>query len=290
LELPIQEDETAIVLYALGEHYAHTHDVEFLESMYDSFVEKTANFMLSYRDPHTGLPLASYDLWEEKRGASTYTCATVYGALVVAAQLSRILGKTDNETRYREAAKGIQAAILQHLWDDKEGMFVKHIEHEGEAVRVDRTLDASSAYGVFMFGVLPPDDARLVRAFEITVRRLSHGIPAGGLARYEGDNYYRNDKESAGNPWIVTTLWYAEYLIANAKSDRDFDHVRDIFSWVVKHALPSGILPEQLNPQTGEQVSVAPLTWSHSAYVTAVIKYLNKLEDLGIGQNLNPAP
>jgi GH15 family glucan-1,4-alpha-glucosidase len=287
-ELPIQEDETAIVLYLLNAHYAHTHDVEFLESMYAPLVEKMADFMLMYRDPQTKLPLQSYDLWEEKRGASTYTCASVYGALTAAADLSRILGKRDKEEKYRAAALEIRDAILKHLWDDTEGYFVKLVDREGDVVKKDKTLDASSAYGVFLFNVLPKDDPRLAKAFETTVRRLSYGIPSGGIARYEGDNYYRNDRESAGNPWFVTTLWYAEYLIANARTEHDFDHVRDIFAWVVKHALPSGVLSEQLNPQTGEQVSVAPLTWSHSAYVTAVIKYLRKLEELGIAQSLNP--
>ena len=289
-ELPIQEDETAMVIYALGAHYAHSHDVESLEALYNPLVEKAADFMVIYRDRETHLPLPSYDLWEEKRGASTYTCASVYGALRIASELSRILGKAENEERYRKAADEVREAILKHLWDDKEGMFVKLIERDGESVRVDKTLDASSAYGIFLFEVLPPDDPRLARAFELTSRRLSYGIPAGGIARYEGDNYYRLDRESAGNPWIVTTLWYAEYLIANAKKEHDFDHVRDIFSWVTKHMLPSGILAEQLNPQTGEQLSVAPLAWSHAAYVTAVVKYLNKLEDLGICDACNPAP
>lgn len=289
-ELPIQEDETAIVVYALGAHYAHTHDVTFLESMYDQFIEKTADFMVSYRDPETHLPLASYDLWEEKRGVSTYSASCVFGALQVAAELSRILGKTENEKRYAEAADAMKEGILKYLWDEKEGMFIKHLNKEGTQMEFDKTLDASSVYGIFLFEVLPHDDPRLKRAFEITARRLSFGIPAGGLARYEGDNYFRNDRESAGNPWIVTTLWYAEYLIANAKKEQDFNHVRDIFTWVTKHMLPSGVLPEQLNPQTGEQLSVAPLTWSHSAYVTAVIKYLNKLEELGLCVACNPAP
>ena len=289
-ELPIQEDETALVIYALREHFNHTHDVEFLESMYNPLVEKAAEFMLEFRDPKTKLPLASYDLWEEKRGTSTFTAGAVYGALQAAADLSKILGKIESEKKYRIASDDAREAILVHLWDEKEGIFVKHIEREGDHMRIDRTLDASSAYGVFNFGVLPVEDARLSRAYEQTVRRLSHGIPAGGIARYEGDRYYRADYESAGNPWLVTTLWWAEYLIAKAKKERDFDHVRDIFSWVVKHAQASGVLSEQLNPQTGEQVSAAPLTWSHAAYINAVIKYLNKLEELGICVACNPAP
>ena len=92
------------------------------------------------------------------------------------------------------------------------------------------------------------------------------------------------------NPWITTTLWYAEYLIANAKKEKDFDRVREIFGWVVKHAAPSGVLSEQLNPRTGKEISATPLTWSHAAYVSAVLKYLDRLEELGIAKACNPTP
>jgi glucoamylase len=44
--------------------------------------------------------------------------------------------------------------------------------------------------------------------------------------------------------------------------------------------LPSGVLAEQVNPFTGEPVSVSPLTWSHAAFVITVQKYLKKLEEM----------
>jgi GH15 family glucan-1,4-alpha-glucosidase len=208
-ELPIQEDETALVICALYNHYTHGRDIEFVAAMYSSLVEKAADFLVSYRDPTTGLPLSSYDLWEEKRGSSTFTASAVFGALQAAAALSKAVNKTDNETRYLAAAQEVRAGILAYLWDSTQGYFIKHIDREGEVVTRDKTLDMSSAYGIYAFEVLPPDDVRLVSAFDVSIKRLSHGISTGGVARYEGDNYYRRDKESAGNPWIMTTLWYA---------------------------------------------------------------------------------
>ncbi len=289
-QLPIQEDETALVIYAMREHYFHSHDLEFLEDLYTPLVEKAANFMVQYRDSVTKLPAPSYDLWEEKRGCSTFTAASTYGALMAAADLSKTLGKLTNEKLYREAAKEMQKGILEHLWDEKEGTFIKMVNRRESKMTYDKTLDMSGVYSVFAFGVLPADDARLKRAFDIAVKRLSVGISIGGLARYEGDDYFRVSTQAAGNPWIITTLWYAEYLIANASKDEDFARIREIFSWVVKYAQASGVLAEQLNPQTGEQLSAAPLSWSHAAYVSAVIKYLNRLEELGICQACNPAP
>src|SRR3990167_7205855 len=105
-QLPIQEDETALVLIALARHYEHSRDLEFLEDAFNPLVERAADFMLSYRDPESGLPRASYDLWEEKRGSSTFTASAVYGALMAAATLSRILGKDNHEKRYRDGAEG----------------------------------------------------------------------------------------------------------------------------------------------------------------------------------------
>ncbi len=282
VQLPIQEDETALVIIAMREHYRRSHDLEFLEAMFNPLVEKAVEWMVSYRDLETKLPQPSYDLWEEKRGVSTFTCSAVYGALIAAAELSRILGKSGHEKRYREAAEEIAEGVLKYLWDDKRGVFHKMLNHVEGNIVYDTTIDMSSVYGVFAFGVLPPEDPRVAKAFANTVRVLSQGIPTGGLARYEGDDYDRVDSESAGNPWITTTLWYAEYLTAIAKNDKDLERVRDIFSWVSKHAAASGVLAEQLNPQNGEEVSAAPLTWSHAGYVSAVLKYLEKLETLKI--------
>jgi GH15 family glucan-1,4-alpha-glucosidase len=70
-------------------------------------------------------------------------------------------------------------------------------------------------------------------------------------------------------------------LTAKAKSEADMVRVREIFSWVVKHAESSGILPEQLDPKTGAPLSATPLAWSHAAYVSAVLKYVDRVKELG---------
>lgn len=281
-QLPIQEDETALVLFALRKHYEASRDLDFLEELYNPLVERAANFLVRYRDPHTYLPEASYDLWERKRGSSTFTSSAVYGALIAAAELSQILGKEEHESRYRKAAEEIKGAILDLLWDEKEGIFINMLVPRAGGIERDTTVDISSVYGVFSFGVLPVSDERLQKAFDKTVRMLSRGITVGGLARFENDDYYQIDNASAGNPWIITTLWYAEYLTERAKSSHDLDRVGDIFSWVAQHAQPSGVLSEQIHPHTGNQVGATPLTWSHAAYVLAVLRYLEKRRSLSL--------
>jgi len=281
-QLPIQEDETAIVLYALWEHYKLTKDLEFIEEIYNSFIQKAANFMVIYRDKETGLPKRSYDLWEEKLGVSTFTCSTVYGALIAAAHFSKLLGKHEHEKRYKDAAIEIQAGIMKHLYNTETGTFRKLFNRNGEIFHYDETQDISSVYGVFRFGILSFDDPILKRAFGIVEERLFCSRYSGGIARYEGDNYYRAGHDIPGNPWFITTLWLVQYYIAQAKDEKDFERVKQWFDWVAKMALPTGVLSEQINPYTKAQISAAPLTWSHSEYVLAVIAYLEKLEEIGI--------
>ena len=54
----------------------------------------------------------------------------------------------------------------------------------------------------------------------------------------------------------------------------DLKKTLELLEWAADHALPSGILAEQIHPFTHEPLSVSPLTWSHAAYVSAVLTYL----------------
>ena len=281
-QIPIQEDETALVVYALWTHYELSKDLEFVESIYNSLIKSAAEFMVNYRDKKTGLPKPSYDLWEEKYGVSTFTASTVYGALMVATRFAKLLGKDQNAARYKRAAENIQRGILAYLYDKQNGVFYRQLEIDGSKMIPDKTLDMSSVMGVYRFGVLPYDDPRLKKAFDLTYERLRVRTQLGGVARFEGDWYHRIKGDVPGNPWIITTLWHLQYQIEFIKKESQLPDIVSQFTWFVERALPSGVLPEQFNPYTGEALSAAPLTWSHAEYVMTIIKYLEKLEDLGI--------
>jgi len=282
-ELPIQEDETALVLFALSRHYELSRDIEFIEGVYNSLIKKAADFLVQYSYKDTGLPYPSYDLWEEKYGITTFTCGAKYAALLSAAKFARLLGKTDSEKEYADTAEKVKKAILTHLYRDDVHMFAKLVNVKNGKMEYDLTLDMSSIYGIFKFGVLPPDDQRVLASIQTIEEKLAlQGGTIGGVPRYENDKYYRIDGSLPPNPWFITTLWLAQYYSMAAKKEKDLDRVKDMLLWAVKYALPSGVLSEQLHPLTGEQLSAAPLTWSHSEFVVTVIEYLEKLEELGV--------
>jgi glucoamylase len=278
-QLGIQEDGTALVLWALWEHYRTHADLEFIERVYNTLIKRPALFLTTYRDERR-LPQESYDLWEEKYGISTFTAAAVYGGLAAASHFAHLLGKEEDDRLFSKAAQEIRDGIMKHLYIPENNFFLKRlIPRSGESDIRDETLDMSSFFGVFRFGVLELNDERLQKGFTKIIDWLCCKTPIGGAVRYEGDRYYRSHDDVPGNPWIITTLWFVQYMIAQAKEPKDLKEPLEWLSWVERHALKSGMLPEQLDPYSGEHLSASPLVWSHAEYIITVLDYLQKQQE-----------
>ncbi len=282
MQLPIQEDETALVLFALWQDYVRHGDIELPQSLYRTLIRPAARFMSSYIEHDLNLPKPSYDLWEERYGIFTFTSSAVYGGLIAASNFCSLFGDEERASRYRHTAEKIKSGILKHLYNEEEGRFVRGLVLDNGVWIQDKTLE-SSVYGIFEFGVLPADDPRVVKTIETNRAGLTIKTDVGGVARYHHDYYFQRSsdiKNIPGNPWIICTLWIAEWEIECAKTVEDLEAPRRTLEWVVQHAMESGILPEQLDPFDGGPVSVAPLSWSHATYVLAVVKYIEKYQKL----------
>ncbi len=282
-QLPIQEDETALVVYAIHQHFLQTHDFEFLQKIYESFVKKAAAFMADFREEETGLPLPSYDPWEEHRAIFSYTTASTIAGLDSAAQIAHILGHYKHSERYQQVADAMRQALLFHLYDEQTGRFMKSIQRKnGQTVHRDLTPDISIS-AIWKLGVLPTDDPRVVSTMEQLIDKLTVRTHVGGLARYTTDHYHfpgQPTTEATGNPWIITTLWAMQWQIHRAVDAKELAKVKETFDWVLKRATSTGVLAEQYHAFTGEPLSVAPLTWSHATFVETVLLYLQKEKSL----------
>jgi GH15 family glucan-1,4-alpha-glucosidase len=289
-QLPIQEDETALVLYALWHHFKKNQDFEFLQEMWVRFAKRAAQFLHDFREEEANLPLASYDPWEEHRGIFTYTTACTIAGLQAASHIAHVLGHHKHSERYQMAADAMKQGMVFHLYDDELKRFLKRIERkDGATVSRDATPDASLCF-VWKLGILPVDDPRVISTMQQLREQLTVHTPIGGLARYPNDVYHAvtaPSKEIPGNPWVITTLWNAQWMIARAQTVEELETARDVLKWVCKHASYTGILAEQINPFSGEHLSVAPLTWSHATYVETVLQYLQREHDL---KNPSPTP
>lgn len=279
--LPIQEDETALPLVALWEYYEKTKDIEFIELHYNEVIKKMAMFLVDFIEPTTRLPLPSYDLWEEKHGISTFTSATVYAGLIAASKFAKLFGKDTDEKIFIETADYIKESILKYLYDEDRHMFIKHINIENGKIIYDTTIDMSSIYAIYNYGILPIDDRRITDSIKTIEEKLRLHTGIDGIPRYVNDNYFRS-VEDVSNPWYITTFWLAQYYIHVAKTQKELDVVRYWLNWAVIHTPLSGVLSEQLHPYTGEQLSANPLTWSHAEYVRTIMLYHRKLELFGL--------
>ncbi len=282
-QLPIQEDETALVLYAMQKHFEQDQDFEFLQRLYESFGKKAAEFLCAFREESTGLPLPSYDPWEEQRGIFTYTVSTVIAGLHAAAQMAQMLGHHRHSEHYQTVADEMKQALHFHLYDEQKQRFLKKIvRKDGQTIERDATPDASIT-AIWKLGVLPPEDPRVVSTMDALDAALTVRTAVGGWARYTNDTYHfpgTPTADATGNPWVITTLWKAQWVIARARTRDDLKQARDLINWVVNCATTTGILPEQRDAYSGAPLSVAPLTWSHATFIETVLLYVDREQKL----------
>ncbi len=253
----IQIDETGLPLYALYNNWEIAKSVWTTGRYYRRLVIPAADYLIKAIDKETGLPISSFDLWEERKGLHTYSACTVYAGLNGAYKLSRSLGDYDKANSWKEVADKIKESILERLYDTKLQRFRRSLD--------DPTLD-SSVFAVWYFGILPPDDPKIVRTMEAIERELKR--PSGGIARYLHDNYY-----GYMNSWIICTLWLSQWYSAVGNLEKALE----LLDWCAAHAHPAGLMSEQIDDKGGS-LSVLPLAWSHSAYLLAVLEYLQALE------------
>lgn len=281
----IQLDEVGSVLWGMWEHYRNQPELEFLQDSWP-FVSRAVEHLLEQVSQKSDLHRPCYDLWEERKGVHTYTATALWGGLTGAAAMAQVLGKAEEYQSWLTAADRLRAAILLQAWDEKSGSFVRSVKvsvsreeydwlySQGLAGEIsynskgyphyykgkDLLLDCSLLGLSIPFGLLEAEDSRMQQLSAQIQARLN-SPKVGGLLRYQGDSYM------GGNPWVITTLWLALFQVKAG----DYGKARELLHWVVSHTTTVGLLPEQVDRDTGETAWVVPLTWSHAMFVLTVL-------------------
>lgn len=277
--LPIQEDSTALVIFALWRHFERYRDLDFIEPLYHTLIRNSGEFMCRHVDPETNLPLPSYDNWDERYAVHTYTTCTVIGGLWAAAKFARAFGDDDRARRYSNTADRMKEALVRFFYHNDLRRFARCGYQKDRGYELDMTLD-SNLVALCASGAFPADDPRVVSTMDQTWEALWVKTDIGGAARYQGDAYLRLSDKLPGNPWTLGTLRLAYWQIAKAKSTEELERAVPLLQWVARYALPSGVLPEQINPYTHEPVSVSPATLSHAMFLHVTMRYLEVLEEM----------
>lgn len=269
---PIQEDETALVVFVFVQFYMLSKDSMLIKDFYHSMVKPMANFMAEFIDTTTGLPKPSYDLWEERYLINTHTVSVTYAALLAASELASVTGDEANAVKWRTAADDIQQAAHNHLFNEERQVFYRGIIVKDGEIQRDETIDNAAVYSAFMFGLFAAHSPEM-KASLATVAQVFNTSPENpGLPRYENDDYRRPSLEVTGNWWYITTLWQAQYDIDQGNTD----NALSILQWIHAHMSTTHIMGEQINPMTEESIAPAPLTWSHAEYLSTLIDLIGR--------------
>ena len=269
---PIQEDETALPVYMFAQYYNKNPDPKLLKEFYKELIVPMANFLADFIDKLTGLPRASYDLWEQIFITSTYTTAVTYAALLAASDLAATANDNNNGARWRSVADDIKMAAHKYLYNPEKKVFYRGLHIKNGHIVKDDVIDCSSVFGAYMFGLFDAKSDEITSSVE-TIKHL-FGINNGilGLPRYENDDYRRVNSGITGNYWFVTSFWLAQYCIDSGDNKKALE----ILDWAKSHALRTGVMGEQLNPITNEIISPAPLTWTHAEYLSTLLDMVNE--------------
>lgn len=282
-----QVDETGTIIWGMLQHYNYIKKKDFLQYVWNS-VEAGANFLVNFIDKDNCLPKPSFDLWEERYGEHAYSSAAVYAGLQSASDIAKLLGKSPAiYQKWKDTADTIKQAIVKCFWKEDFKRFIRSVrvklngwgQEASESTTIievnpkgymrdvtleDWIVDVSLVGLSIPFEVFDAKDPMIKDTVAIIEQVLtSPGV--GGIKRYENDTYI------GGNPWILTTLWIALYY---AKTG-NYTKAKEYLYWAANGKTEMGLLPEQVNRDTGKPDWVIPLTWSHAMYVHVLSELKN---------------
>lgn len=183
-------------------------------------------------------------LWElrTRQAVHTYSSAMCWAACDRLANAARELGLPDRETFWQERADHIRAVIEERAWRPESRRL--------SATFSEDKLDAS-VLQLLEIRFLPPDDPR----FRDTLAAVEKGLRRGShMLRYDTEDDF-GLPETAFN---VCTFWLIEAMHFTGRSEE----ARELFEEMLSRRTASGLLPEDIDPVTGELWGNYPQTYS----------------------------
>jgi len=170
-------------------------------------------------------------------------------------------GDTDID-RWAAERAAVRDAIEDRGYSEAAGSFVQHFD-------TDETLDASTLL-IPLYEFLPPDDDRVQATLDAVVDGL---LTDDGLVRRAKGP----DVPPAGRgAFLFCSFWLVDALVLAGR----VDEARDRFTAVLDHVDSPALLPERIDPATGEFLGNYPQAFSHTGLVNSAI-YLGSVDDDG---------
>ena len=182
-----------------------------------------------------------------------YSKLMCWVALDRAISLAEQLHATHRVDEWSSMAASIRAAILTRGWNEEAGAFTQAFDSPD--------LDAA-ALMMPIVGFLPASDPRMVSTVDAIIRRLTDA--RGLVYRYKIESGVDGVTGTEGT-FLLCTFWLARVLADGGRTGE----ARAVFENAVSHVNDVGLLAEEIDSETGEQLGNFPQAFSHVGLVNA---------------------
>ncbi len=182
-----------------------------------------------------------------------YSKLMCWVALDRAVSMAEQLQSTHRIEEWEASANEIRDAILLRGWDEQVGAFTQSFGSP--------ELDAS-ALMLPIVGFLPASDSRVLSTVDAIERRLTDA--QGLVYRYDTETGVDGISGTEGT-FLLCTFWLAEVLAMAGRTE----HAREVFETACSFVNDVGLLAEEVDSKTGEQLGNFPQAFSHIGLVNA---------------------
>lgn len=270
----IQIDQTGSMVHALGIHAQRLPSYErpgFMEQ-YWTMLENAVTYLAAALGDN-GLHTQAFDLWEKFRGSFTYSNASIYAALMTAAQWADARGQEERAADWRQAAERIKITLVTQCWNGR--YFARGLDAAGE---VDWQVDSA------MLGVLDPfemlslavaGERDMVESMVTVIRQqLTKELPEGpAIIRHEGDDYVEGSAGGVNTIWLARVLLQLACYYQGRDAEKTVAYRRDAeacLQTVIARGTDTGLLPELIGG-AGILRWAAPHGWAMAGFIQCAL-------------------
>ncbi|MCL4416021.1 MAG: glycoside hydrolase family 15 protein [Actinobacteria bacterium] len=226
----LEHDFYGEILTGIWVHYIFTQNKDYLSEGWIT-IKNCAEIIIK-NISQNGLIAQDYSIWEDNLSQNTFTSGVSAFGLLCASQIAEALGKIPLHEQWRHYSEDIVKAIKDLCYKQEIECFTE----SPDSIYIDGSvLILFSWFPIFRV------ESKFYKCVENICNRLWHK-KIGGLRRREKElNNPRQDWDKY--PWPGVTLWAADAYLEMG-DDRAFKFL----NWVIKNAMPEGILAENVHP------------------------------------------
>lgn len=205
-------------------------------------------------------------IWEVRGGPFHFVHSKLmcWVAIDRGIRIAERLGRTNNVQRWHKTAQDIRAELLAKGWNPEKKAFTQHYD--------TTALDASNLL-MSLHGFLPVTDERMRSTVERTVEELGWN---GLLRRYRTDE---TDDGLSGSEGAF--LWCSFWLVRNWLRMGKLDEARALYQRLIGYSNHVGLLPEMVDPTSGEALGNFPQALTHLGVIIAGLELTRAFEERG---------